>query len=114
MAGRFNRLQHGGRRWLAVLMVPLAVFGAGACSGNGRAPEPKAIMDKATPFGDLMVPKLTASVTDGAVGVAVDSPVTVSADDGVLASVSMVNENGGSVDGQLSPDGVHWSTTERL
>jgi hypothetical protein len=90
-------------------MVPLAVFGAGACSGNRAAPAPKAIMDKATPFGDLLVPKLSTSVTDGAVGVAVDSPVTVSADDGVLASVEMVNENGGSVDGQLSPDGVDWA-----
>ncbi|MDT5343129.1 MAG: hypothetical protein QOE52_2313, partial [Mycobacterium sp.] len=96
---------------LAVLMVPLAVFGAAACSGSGGAPAPKAIMDKATPFGDLLVPKLSASVTDGAVGVAVDSPVTVNADDGVLASVEMVNENGGTVDGQLSPDGVHWATT---
>ncbi len=95
-------------------MVPLAVFGAGACSGNGAPPAPKAIMDKATPFGDLLVPKLSASVTDGAVGVAVDSPVTVNADDGVLASVEMVNENGGTVDGQLSPDGVRWATTERL
>ena len=114
MAGRFVRSQHACRQWLAVLMVPLAVFGAGACSGSGGAPAPKAIMDKATPFGDLLVPKLTTSVTDGAVGVAVDSPVTVTADNGVLASVEMVNENGGSVDGQLSPDGVRWSTTERL
>jgi lipoprotein-anchoring transpeptidase ErfK/SrfK len=110
---RFVRHQQRGRRLLAVLMVPLAVFGAG-CSGSGGAPAPKAIMDKASPFGDLLVPKLSASVTDGAVGVAVDSPVTVNADDGVLASVEMVNENGGTVDGQLSPDGVHWATTERL
>jgi lipoprotein-anchoring transpeptidase ErfK/SrfK len=114
VAGRFVSSQHACRRWLAVLMVPLAVFGVGACSGNGSAPAPKAIMDKASPFGDLLVPKLTTSVTDGAVGVAVDSPVTVSADNGVLASVEMVNENGGSVDGQLSPDGVRWSTSERL
>jgi lipoprotein-anchoring transpeptidase ErfK/SrfK len=71
-------------------------------------------MDKATPFGDLLVPKISASVTDGAVGVAVDSPVTVTADDGVLAAVEMVNENGRSLDGQLSPDGVRWSTTEPL
>jgi len=85
-----------------------------ACSGNAGHSGPTAIMDKATPFSDLMVPKLTASVTDGAVGVAVDSPVTVTADDGVLASVEMVNENGATVDGQLSPDGVHWSTAERL
>jgi lipoprotein-anchoring transpeptidase ErfK/SrfK len=102
------------RQWLAALIVPLAVFGAGACSSGSGTPPPKAIMDKASPFGDLLVPKLSASVTDGAVGVAVDSPVTVNADDGVLASVEMVNENGGSVDGQLSPDGVRWSSTERL
>ena len=114
MAGRAKRPRRVCQRWLAVVMVPLAVFGAAACSGSGGAPTPKAIMDKATPFGDLLVPKLSASVTDGAVGVAVDTPVTVSADDGVLASVEMVNENGGSVDGQLSPDGVRWSTTERL
>jgi lipoprotein-anchoring transpeptidase ErfK/SrfK len=106
--------QRLGRRWLAALMVPLAVFGAGACSGSGGNPPPKAIMDKATPFGDLLVPKISASVTDGAVGVAVDSPVTVTADNGVLASVEMVNENGRSLDGQLSPDGVRWATTEPL
>jgi len=102
------------RRWLAALMVPLAVFGAGACSGSGGSPPPKAIMDKATPFGDLLVPKISASVTDGTVGVAVDRPVTVTADDGVLASVEMVNEYGRSLSGQLSPDGVRWSTTEPL
>jgi len=111
VAGRFNGFQHGRRCWLAVLMVLLTVA---ACSGNAGHSGPTAIMDKATPFSDLMVPKLTASVTDGAVGVAVDSPVTVTADDGVLASVEMVNENGATVDGQLSPDGVHWSTAERL
>ncbi len=114
MGDRFISPRRRGRQLLAVLMVPLAVFGAVSCSGGGSAPAPKAIMDKATPFGDLLVPKLGASVTDGAVGVAVDSPVTVNADDGVLASVEMVNENGGTVGGQLSADGVHWATTERL
>jgi lipoprotein-anchoring transpeptidase ErfK/SrfK len=102
------------RRWVAALVVPLAVFGAGACSSGGGNPPPKAIMDKATPFGDLLVPKITASVTDGAVGVAVDRPVTVTAEAGVLASVEMVNENGRSLSGQLSPDGVRWATTEPL
>ncbi len=102
------------RHWVAALMVPLVVFGTGACSGGGGTPPPKTIMDKATPFGDLLVPKISASVTDGAVGVAVDSPVTVTADDGVVASVEIVNENGRSLSGQLSPDGVRWSTTEPL
>lgn len=102
------------RPWMAALIIPLAVFGAGACSSTAGTPPPKAIMDKATPFGDLLIPKISASVTDGAVGVSVDSPVTVTADAGVLASVTMINENGRSVDGRLSPDGVRWSTTEPL
>ena len=72
------------------------------------------IADKGTPFGDLLVPKLTSSVTDGAVGVPVDAPVTVSAEDGVLGAVTMVNEEGTPVDGKLSPDGLTWSTTEPL
>ncbi|MGA8332040.1 MAG: Ig-like domain-containing protein, partial [Mycobacterium sp.] len=112
VSGRVVRRRRLGRVWLATLMVPLAVFGLGACGNGGGNPPPKAIMDKASPFNDLLVPKVTTSVTDGAVGVAVDSPVTVSADNGVLASVEMVNENGGTVDGQLSRDGVHWATTE--
>jgi lipoprotein-anchoring transpeptidase ErfK/SrfK len=114
VAGRLTVRQRWCRQWLAALMVPLAVFGAGACGSGGDAAPPKAIMDKATPFSDLLVPKISASVTDGAVGVAVDSPVTVTADDGVLASVEMVNENGRSLSGHLSPDGVRWSTTEPL
>ena len=45
-----------------------------ACSGNPAPPQPQVINDKGTPFGDLLVPKLTASVKDGAVGVSVDRP----------------------------------------
>ena len=44
----------------------------------------------------------------------VESPVTVSAEDGVLGAVTMVNEEGTLVAGQLSPDGLTWSTTEPL
>lgn len=102
------------RRQVAALMVPLAVFGVAGCGSGGSAPPAAVIFDKGTPFDDLLVPKVTASVTDGAVGVAVDSPVTVSAGAGVLASVSMVNDSGRSVGGELSPDGVHWKTTEPL
>ena len=47
-------------------------------SGCGRGnPDRRMLADKGTPYADLLVPKLTASVTDGAVGVAVDAPVTV-------------------------------------
>src|ERR1700761_9426821 len=97
------------RAWLAVLMVVIAVFGV-ACSSNGGPAPVKPIGDKGTPFADLLVPKLTASVTDGAAGVTVDAPVTVTVADGVLASVTMVNESGKSINSQLSPDGLHWQT----
>ncbi|AGL27975.1 hypothetical protein J113_17525 [Mycobacterium tuberculosis CAS/NITR204] len=68
-------------------MMTAVMIGAVAC-GSGRGPAPiKVIADKGTPFADLLVPKLTASVTDGAVGVTVDAPVSVTAADGVLAAV---------------------------
>ena len=99
---------------LAIALVSAGVLGLTACSGNSSPPQVAVIADKGTPFGDLLVPKLTSSVTDGAVGVPVDAPVTVSAEDGVLGSVTMVNEEGTAVDGKLSPDGLTWSTTEPL
>jgi lipoprotein-anchoring transpeptidase ErfK/SrfK len=98
---------------LVVAMISVAVFGV-ACSSSPSAAPVKAILDKGTPYGDLMVPKLTASVTDGAVGVTVDAPVTVSVADGVLGSVTMVNDSGKTIDGQLSPDGLHWATSQQL
>jgi lipoprotein-anchoring transpeptidase ErfK/SrfK len=95
-------------------LIPVVALGLSACAGNSAPPQPQVIADKGTPFSDLLVPKLTASVTDGAVGVSVDAPVTVSAEDGVLGAVSMVNESGKTVAGVLSPDGLTWSTTEPL
>ncbi len=100
---------------MAIALVPALVLGVSACSGNSAPPQPKVIADKGTPFGDLLVPKLTASVKDGAVGVTVDQPVTVAAEDGVLGAVTMVNDDEGvAVAGELSPDGLTWHTTEPL
>jgi lipoprotein-anchoring transpeptidase ErfK/SrfK len=100
---------------LAVLaLIPAVVLGLSACGGNSAPSQPQVMTDKGTPFADLLVPKLTASVTDGGVGVAVDSPVTVSAEDGVLGAVSMVNEDGDPVAGELSRDGLTWATKEPL
>jgi lipoprotein-anchoring transpeptidase ErfK/SrfK len=103
------------RAWLvAAALVPAIVLGLSACSSTSAPPAPQVITDKGTPFGDLLVPKLNASVTDGAVGVSVDSPVTVGAEDGVLGAVTMVNDEGEPVAGQLSRDGLTWSTTDPL
>ncbi|MDA4101580.1 hypothetical protein MMON44395_08240 [Mycolicibacterium monacense DSM 44395] len=100
--------------WAGMLVVPAMVLGLTSCSSDSEEQAQQVITDKGTPFGDLLVPKLTSSVTDGAVGVAVDSPVTVAAEGGVLGSVTMVNEDGEAVSGKLSQDGLTWATTEPL
>jgi lipoprotein-anchoring transpeptidase ErfK/SrfK len=101
--------------WCSALgLVVVFALGVTGCGGPPEPPPVLRIADKGTPYSDLLVPKLTASVTDGAVGVAVDEPVTVTAGDGVLGAVTMTNQNGDPVDGHLSPDGLTWSTIEPL
>ncbi len=41
-------------------------------------------------------------------------PVTVTAGEGVLGSVTMVNSDGKEIAGEIGPDGVTWTTTEPL
>lgn len=88
-----------------------------AMAGCGQsAPEPRAqtITEKGTPYGDLLVPRLHLSVRDGAIGVPVESPVTVTAEAGVLDGVTLTNEQGRVVKSELSPDGVTWRSAEPL
>ena len=100
---------------MAVALVPAVVLGAQRLQQQ-RLPRRshRSSPTRARPSATCSCPSSTASVTDGAVGVTVDSPVTVSAEDGVLGAVTMVNEEGHPVAGQLSPDGLTWSTTEPL
>jgi lipoprotein-anchoring transpeptidase ErfK/SrfK len=106
----------GNYPWLVtLLLIPAVVLGLSACGGEPQPAQPKVVADKGTPYGDLLIPKLTASVTDGAVGVTVDAPVMVTAEDGVLGTVTMTNvDEGTEVAGQLSRDGLTWSTSEPL
>lgn len=101
------------RRLMAITVAAVVVLLLAACSSTTQTPDVN-IADKGTPYGDLLVPKLQTSVADGAVGVAVDTPVTVTADDGVLGAVSLINEDGAVVSGRLSEDGVTWASTEPL
>ena len=106
--------------WTTVLLVGIAALTLGlvSCSTDSSSAAqqlPNAeITDKGTPYGDLLVPKLQASVTDGAIGVPVESPITVTAGAGVLGAVTLVNEEGRVVAGELSPDGVTWRSAEPL
>lgn len=89
-------------RWLCTTtLVVFTLLALVACTAAPSAPSPQVIAEKGTPYGDLLVPELQASVTDGAIGVSVDTPVTVSAGDGVLGTVRLVNEAGLSVAGQV-------------
>ena len=100
------------RSWLALLLlIPALVLGLSGC---GQDSGPKVLADKGTPYGDLLVPNLTANVSDGAVGVPVDQPVTLSVQGGVLGAVTMVDDECEEVAGDLSPDGLNWYTTDTL
>lgn len=102
------------RSRLAVsLMVATAMLGVSACGAQGSS-APTVLTDKGTPYSDLLIPELTATVSDGSVGVLVDQPITVSVQGGVLGSVTMVNDAGESVPGDVTPDGLTWAATEPL
>ena len=53
-------------------------------------------------------------MTDGAVGVTVDAPVTVGVADGVLGIGHRRQREWPDIKGQLSPDGLRWATSEPL
>jgi lipoprotein-anchoring transpeptidase ErfK/SrfK len=99
---------------IAIGVISVLALAASGCSSATAPPAPQVISEKGTPFGDLLVPELQASIIDGAIDVSVDSPVTVSAGDGVLGAVTLVNERGAAVDGLLSRDGLTWSSAEPL
>ncbi len=95
-----------------LLLVPALVLGMSGCGSRDSGPQ--VLVGKGTPYGNLLVPKLTATVEDGAVGVPVDQPITLSVQGGVLGTVSMLDQDGEAVEGVMSPDGLSWSAAEPL
>ncbi|OZD12731.1 hypothetical protein CH253_06505 [Rhodococcus sp. 06-156-3C] len=85
---------------------------------SGCAPTNDSKIDAApidsNPIAELLKPKLTSTVDDGAVGFSPADPVTVSVVDGKLAGVTMLNPEGVPVSGAISPDGLSWTNTEPL
>ena len=102
-------------RWVAALLtLPALLVGVSACGGSQAPPPVKVIADRA-PYGDLLVPELSASVKDGAVDVAVDQPVTVRASSGVRSGRCRWSPMPGPRGRRSAePDGVTWSTTDPL
>ncbi len=91
-------------RALTALSVGLVVaLTGGTVSGCANSDStPQVLADKGTPYINQMVPKITASVTDGAVGVPVDKPVTVTAQGGVLGPITLTDEAGEELPGEIT------------
>jgi lipoprotein-anchoring transpeptidase ErfK/SrfK len=98
---------------LAAVGVVASVAVLSVCSSASDISEPSVPIDS-NPMTELMKPKLTSSVLDGAVGFSPADPVTVSVADGKLSSVTMLNPEGKPVSGAISPDGLSWTNTEPL
>jgi lipoprotein-anchoring transpeptidase ErfK/SrfK len=101
-------------RTLLVLLVVLVTAVAGLSGCGGRQSEPQVLADKGTPFGDLLVPKLTGNIRNEAVGVPVDQPVTFTVQGGVFGSVVVADDAGEALKGDLTSDGLSWTATEPL
>jgi lipoprotein-anchoring transpeptidase ErfK/SrfK len=109
---RRRKLLLSGVLGLAVLLVTSC--SSGSASGEGDAPEKKAVSSSTKPAPPKKPVQLSISPAGGAVDVAPGLPITVAAVDGKVTSVSLVNELGEAVAGQLSPDATTWQTTEPL
>ncbi len=96
------------------MTVTALLAACGSPNDSSTPPVQQTLDQKGTPYADLLAPKLSASVTDGAVGVSVDAPVTVTASDGVLGDVTLSNTQGKKVAGTIDRDGVTWSSAEPL
>ncbi|WP_446224712.1 L,D-transpeptidase [Nocardia sp. IBHARD005] len=92
-----------GRRFRAGLAAGLMVLVA-ACGGSPTEPE-----SAAPP-----APAISVAPEDGATEIDPLSPVRVSTSDGQLTAVTMTNEQGGTVEGILTPDQSAWKPSEPL
>lgn len=98
---------------VAVAAVAL-VLGVSGCTvpPGGRASAAPAI--DVNPVAELIKPKLSTVVADGAVGHSPGDPVTVQVADGKLSEVVLVDAAGAPVPGVIAPDGRSWTNTGPL
>ncbi|MEO7078785.1 Ig-like domain-containing protein [Rhodococcus sp. BP22] len=97
----------------AVAMLTATIVLSGCTTSTTGSTDALAPIDS-NPIAELMKPKVSSSVTDGAVGFSPADPVTVSVADGKLADVTVTDSEGVPIEGVLSPDGLTWSNTEQL
>ncbi|MGY0496878.1 L,D-transpeptidase [Nocardia sp. FBN12] len=94
-----------GRRFRAGLAATLLVLVAG-CGGSPTESD--------TESADRPAPTISVAPEDGATEIDPLGPVRVSTSDGQLTAVTMTNEDGGTVDGILTPDQSAWKPSVPL
>ncbi|HEX6353206.1 L,D-transpeptidase [Actinophytocola sp.] len=94
-----------------MLLVAGCTSGPAAGEGNDAARKTTSSTRPAPPKKPVQL-----SITPGhqAAGIEPGAPVTIAAVDGKVTEVTLVNEAGEPVAGQLSPDATTWQTTEPL
>ncbi|KJF21718.1 MULTISPECIES: Ig-like domain-containing protein [unclassified Rhodococcus (in: high G+C Gram-positive bacteria)] len=107
--GRISR----GAAMAAVSLGALVLVTACTSSGAAVDNEGAAPIDS-NPLTELIKPKVTSTVADGAIGFSPGDPVRIDVADGSLSDVRMVNADGKTVAGTLAADGASWVTAEPL
>jgi lipoprotein-anchoring transpeptidase ErfK/SrfK len=97
----------------------LAVSLATSCTSSSASSEqsddaPGRTTSSARPAPPKKPVQLSISPGHQAAGVEPGAPVTIAAVDGKVTQVTLVNDGGEPVAGQLSPDGTTWQTTQPL
>lgn len=105
------------RRWcVAVTLGAVAALGLTACSGSGSTGTGPAGSSH-DPVGQAAITRSASVATEpagGATGVNPAKPVTVTAANGIITSLTLHSSTGADVDGRLG-DGKHtWTSTEEL
>ncbi|GAA4001681.1 Ig-like domain-containing protein [Allokutzneria multivorans] len=85
-------------------MALAAVLSLVACSGEGAAPAVEA----------PPVAKIAMDPVDGAKDISPTAPVKVTVAQGTLTEVTLANTDGKAVKGELAPDKLSWTSTEKL
>jgi lipoprotein-anchoring transpeptidase ErfK/SrfK len=98
---------------MAGLLGLAVALGAGCTSGPPQASAGGETVD-GRPVPQLKAVQLAIAPADQAADVSPIEPVKVTATDGTLTDVVMVNPDGKQVSGELAPDALTWSSTEPL
>lgn len=102
----------GGVVGLAVLLVTSCTSSSATSEQDDGAAQRETSSTRPAPPKKPI--QLSITPGDKAAGVEPGAPVTIAAVDGKVTQVSLVNQAGEPVAGQLSPDGTTWQTTQPL